>query len=153
MRGTVDLTMEVNPTGGQSGGKGKLTCLKLKDGGHWEGQGFSLVAVDGCDSVRVWWDEPTGDGQGSKKDEVKSSVLKFLKQYRGKRFTANDIAQQVAGKDKSDRHLRGILDGLEESRKIRKDLRSPDKDSSPHNPFVYWYDQQAAAAAEALGDL
>jgi hypothetical protein len=153
MRGAMDYMIEVSPTGEQLSGKGKLTCSKLKDGEAWEGQRFSLVAVDGCDSVRVWWDELATSGQGGKKDEVESGVLKFLKQYRGKRFTANDIAEQVAGKDKSDRHLQKVLNSLNESGKIRKDLRNPDKDSSSHNPFVYWYDQQAAAAAEVLSSL
>ena len=84
---------------------------------------------------------------------MRDEVLALLKQYTGKRFPANEIAKQVTGKDKADRHLYNALDLLEKSGKIVKEPQDPSKDIGNRNPFVYWHDRTAAAAAEAVSHL
>ena len=154
MRGAMDFMLSVDPTGEQPSGKGRLSCSKVKDGEAWDSQGFSLVAVNGCESARVWWDEPATSGQGSKRDEYKAKAIKLLKSSSGDRFTETEIAKQVAGANKCSEYLRKIILEMVDKGEICRGKRYPDKDNHPaHNPTVYWYDPKAAAAAEAVSHL
>lgn len=139
MRGAMDCMLEVKPTAG----KYALNCEKLKDGQQWKPQTFDLVAVGDTESVRVWWDEPGELATGTKTKQHKEQIVAMLKAKPGVRYTASTLGEAV-GLGKSKRIFALLSDLVSESEEILCALKEPEKDSSPHNPLMYWYQSREA---------
>lgn len=124
-----------------------MHCSKLKDGEQWKDQTLDLVAIDGLESVRVWWDEPS-DGQSAKgqKAEDKEVLKAELERYAGTRFTSKRLAEAIA---KSDNYARNLLTELEKADECKRELSDPSKGPSPRNPWVYFVDAPQNASAES----
>lgn len=103
LRGAMDLMIEVAP----AAGKFSMSCAKLKDGEAWKSQTFDLVAVDDCESVRVWWDEP-GDGDG-RKSNTAHEILTLLSEGDGRALTAKQISEATGHKPQQVNKVAGRL--------------------------------------------
>jgi hypothetical protein len=149
MRGAMDVMIEIRRIS-ETGTKAVMTCAKLKDGEAWKDQTFDLIAVGDCESVRVAWDAPNdGEAATGKTDQDVTAIIALLKKTPGARYTANVIAESI-GIRGSKVVYKLIRKAAEQDDGIRQDLRRPDKDSSPHNPLMYWWvDSGAEALTEA----
>jgi len=136
LRGAMDCMIEVKPTAG----KFSMSCEKLKDGEQWKAQTFDLVSS--AESVRVWWDEPGEmSTTGTKSKQQKSQIADLLKGKPGVRWTASALGEAV-GLGKSKRIFALLSELVGEDEHILSGLKMPEKDSSPHNPLMYWHEAE-----------
>lgn len=139
LRGAMDCMIEVKPMAG----KFSMNCEKLKDGEQWKPQTFDLVAIS--DSARVWWDEPgEASSTGTKSKQYKDQITEILKANDGGRWTASALGEAL-GMGKSKRIYALLSELVGEGEQVQSGLKYPDKDSSPHNPLMYWYKDDADA--------
>lgn len=144
LRGAMDCMIQTQETAG----KYSMSCEKLKDGEAWKPQTFSLIAVDGCESVRVWWDEPSDGAQATgAKAADKDTLRAELGRYAGTQFTAKSMAEVLG---KSENYTRNLLVELVKMLEIERGLQDPDKPQSNRNPWVYFV-ESTEAKAEATG--
>ena len=130
IRGAMDMVISVAP----ASSKFSLSCEKAKDAPAWKAQTFDLIQQG--ESVRVWWDEPTDQGQSiGQKAADKERLLAELKRYAGKRFTAKSLAEVLG---KSENYSRNLLVELEREGKCKRGLHEADKPQSSRNPWVYY---------------
>jgi RecA-family ATPase len=135
LRGAMDFMIEIKRIS-DDGTKAVMSCAKLKDGEQWRNQTLDLTAIDGLDSVRVWWDEPSdGERPQGKKAEDKAAILAEMKRYAGIRFPAKRLAEVIA---KSENYCRNLLGELEKSKECSRELSEPTKKPSPRNSWVYF---------------
>lgn len=134
MRGAMDLMIEVKTTAG----KFALSCEKLKDGERWQPQTFSLT--EKADSVRVWWDE-AGELSGSagKQSRDVEAIVTLLKSAGGKRYPASAVAEGI-GLGGGKQIFKLLPKAQQAEPGIKVGLKYPEREQSPHNPFVYWFD-------------
>lgn len=133
LRGAMDFMLEVKPMVG----KFVMTCEKLKDGERWPPHTFALVAKE--DSVRVWWDLPVGaEAATGKQTQDKQAIVRLLQASPGIRYTARTIGE-IVGMGASKQIFKLLNDVVTEFKQIKVGLKDPAKDSSPHNPLMYWY--------------
>lgn len=133
LRGAMDFMLEVKPMVG----KFVMTCEKLKDGERWPPHTFALVAKE--DSVRVWWDLPVGaEAATGKQTQDKQAIVRLLQSSPGIRYTARTIGE-IVGMGASKQIFKLLNDVVTEFKQIKVGLKDPAKDSSPHNPLMYWY--------------
>lgn len=130
LKGAMDAQIEVKPVAS----KYVMHCEKLKDGEQWKDQTFDLVAM--CDSVRVWWDEPGGEMQGSKGKQAER-LLSELQSRPGKKFTAKQLAEAVGA---SQNATSNALARLVEKGEIKRSLKHEDLEPSSRNPWVFFLD-------------
>jgi len=134
LRGAMDYMLEIK----EAGSKFLMSCEKIKDGEKWRDQTFDLTSI--CDSVRVWWDETADDSASrtdSKQGKDVGAIVALLKGSSGKRYTANTIAEAI-GMGGSKQVFKLLPLAMTTDEQIKCGLRDPEKDSSPHNPMVYW---------------
>lgn len=147
LRGAMDTMIEIRKIS-DTGTKAVMCCAKLKDGKEWQEQTFDLVAVDDCESVRIWWDEPGEMLKNAGQKATDKATLKAeMERYAGTRFTVKSLAEVIA---KSDNYTRSLLNELEMSAEVKRDLSNPAKGQSPRNPWVY-YVESVQEAAEEMG--
>lgn len=133
LRGAMDIMIEISPTAG----KFSMECEKLKDGDKWKPQTFSLVEVDGTDSVRVWWDENTDNtaNRGNKQDADQDAIVKLL-QSTDARLTAGSISEAIGTGEST--QVYKLLNKLVNDERIKRELSNPKKKESNRNPWVYF---------------
>lgn len=138
LRGAMDTMIEIAPTAG----KFSMACEKIKDGDKWKPQTFSLVEVNDSDSVRVWWDEVFAENNSSttgKQEQDVQRLIAFLRNNTPSRFKASTVAEGI-GLTKDSKHIFKLLPAaMEKESRIKSQLKDPEKDNSPHNPLVYWF--------------
>lgn len=135
LRGAMDFMIEVKPMAG----KFVMTCEKLKDGERWPPHTFALVAKE--DSVRVWWDLPAGvEPSAGKQAQDKQAIVHLLQNAPNIRYTARTIGE-VIGMGASKQVFKLLKDVVAEHDHIQLGLKDPEKDASPQNPLMYWYQE------------
>ncbi len=135
LRGAADFMIEIKRIS-PNGTKAVMHCSKLKDGEEWKDQTLDLVSIDGFDSVRVWWDEPSdGTPAKGKKADDKAAIKAEMERYPGKRFAAKRLAEAIA---QADNYTRKLLSELEKDGECKRELHDPSKGQSPSNPWVYF---------------
>lgn len=149
LRGAADFMIEVRRLS-DAGTKAIMHCSKLKDGEQWSDQGLDLVSIDGFDSVRVWWDDPSNSPtsrENTKQKQDIEAIIELLKGAKpGVRYTANAIAEAIGMKG-SKAIFKLIGKAAEQDKQIASGLKNPDKDASSSNPTMYWYKPEAAKNA------
>ena len=137
LRGAMDCMIELK----EFGQKYAMHCAKLKDGEQWKPQPFDLITPDiDIESVRVWWDEPGEiDDASAKGKQHKQQITDILSKQPGVRMTARALGEAVGlGTSKQ---IYKILSALvRDEEQIVSGLKDASKDSSPHNPLMYWYE-------------
>ena len=134
LRGAMDFMVEVKAVAG----KFVMTCEKLKDGERWSPRTFALVAKE--NSVRVWWDLPAGSEPfAGKQTQDKQAIVRLLRSAPGVRYNARTIGE-VLGMGTSKQVFKLLNDVVAEFDYIKVGLKDPAKDSSSHNPLMYWYE-------------
>lgn len=126
-RGAMDLMIEVS----QAGTKFFMHCSKLKDGGKFETQSFTLIKWR--DSVYVKWDGPAIKGnsnQGHRDD-----ILKELRKRPEMQFTSRQLSEAIGIKPS---YTNNLLVQLQKEGKIKRALQDENKQSSSRNPWVYF---------------
>jgi len=97
LRGAADFMIEIRRIS-DTGTKALMHCSKLKDGEAWKDRTFDLVAIDGFDSVRVWWDEPGSISETDKRrGETARRILEVLIKASGV-LTAKQIGEALDAK-------------------------------------------------------
>ena len=137
LRGAMDTMIEIRRIS-DTGAKAVMSCAKLKDGEAWKDQTFDLV--ESGDSVRVWWDLPSNSAEGGnkKQDSDADAIVSLLKAGPGQRYTANSIAEAI-GMGDSKQIFKLLPLAMKAEGGIKAGLKNPNKDSSPHNPMMYWF--------------
>ncbi|RIK26713.1 MAG: hypothetical protein DCC55_39805 [Chloroflexi bacterium] len=134
LRGAMDVMIEVTKAADKYG----IYCNKLKDGEAWKAQTFDLVAVEGCDSVRVWWDEPMDDEKQQntgQKAADKGTIAGEMRRYAGTRFTVKSLAEVLG---KTENYVRNLVLEMERDGVCERELQDPGKSQSNRNPWVYF---------------
>jgi archaellum biogenesis ATPase FlaH len=137
LRGGMDFMLEVRMPENNNQGYHKVLCSKLKDGAAWMNKLFSLSKVTGFKSVCVQWNTLTLDEECNlpNKEEYKSQILQFLRQYPGIRFSVSELS----GKFKFSRqYCTKILSELHTERKCFKKTSDPDSPHGSMNPWKYF---------------
>lgn len=134
LRGAMDTMIEISPVAG----KFSMECAKLKDGDKWKPQTFSLVEVEGTDSVRVWWDETTDNIASSKgkKQELDRDTIVDLLRSNKTRFSAKSIGEAIGMSEST--QIYKLLSELVNEKRINRELMHPQKPESNRNPWVYF---------------
>lgn len=148
LRGAADFMIEVRRLS-DAGTKAIMHCSKLKDGEQWSDQGLDLVSIDGFDSVRVWWDDPSNSPtsrENTKQKQDIEAIAALLSAKPGIRYPANSIAESIGMKG-SKMIYKLIGKAAEQDERITSGLKNPDKDASPSNPMMYWYKPEPAKNA------
>ncbi|CAN5490423.1 hypothetical protein BH10CHL1_BH10CHL1_01630 [soil metagenome] len=136
LRGAMDCMIEIHRIS-ETGIKAVMTCAKLKDGEQWQEQTLDLVECE--ESVRVWWDEPSSsDNRSKKQNNDVEAIVTLLKAGPGKRYTANSIAEAI-GMGGSKQIFKLLPMAMKAEPGIKAGLKNLDKDSSPQNPMMYWF--------------
>ncbi len=135
LRGAMDFMIEIKSTS-DSHTKALMCCEKQKEGERWKDQTFDLTAIDGFDSVRVWWDEPSDLNEFTgQKAEDKALILAAMQRFAGTKFTAKSLSEVIT---KSDNYTRKLVSELEKAGECQRTLSDPNKGQSPRNPWVYF---------------
>lgn len=138
LRGAMDVMIQTQTCGN----KFSLSCEKLKDGATWKSQTFSLVvAGNGSDDVRVWWDEPRDDTDktDSKMDTHLREIYDLLTGAPGKRWTVKSISEMLTGEVTASYATKLCKRAIEKwPDEIGVGLDNPSKESSNRNPTVYF---------------
>jgi hypothetical protein len=119
-----------------------LSCEKLKDAETWPALSFDLVSVNGCTSVRVFWQgqaQPVQTGR----NKLEAQVMAHLDSQAGRRYTADEVAQAIKQEDartavqRTLRELRtsGAVLAVKEERQT--------KDGKARSVYVYWTEGKA----------
>lgn len=134
LRGAMDCMIEIKRIS-DTGTKAVMHCAKLKDGEAWKDQTLDLV--ESVESVRVWWDEPSETSGGNRKQNSDvDAIISLLRS--GQRYTATSIAEAI-GMGGSKQIFKLIPLAMKTEAGVKAGLKNPNKDSSPHNPMVYWF--------------
>lgn len=119
-----------------------LACEKLKDAETWPALSFDLVTVNGCTSVRVFWQ---GQAQGLTQEgrsKLEARIMAHLDGHTGTRYTADDLAQAI--KEDSRTAVQNTLKELRQTGAVlsgKEDRRT--KDGKTRSVYVYWTETEA----------
>lgn len=130
LKGAMDTQIEVKP----DNGKFVMHCEKLKDEETWKDQTFDLVKI-GL-SARVWWDEPAVGETKSAPDNVGIALLAMLRANPNKRFSAKSLSEAIGANAPA---AQNALSKLTFKKEIERELRYPEREQSPVNPWMYFY--------------
>jgi hypothetical protein len=134
MRGAMDFMIEIK----KGNTEVEMICSKLKDGEQWETQRFSLIPQEGASSVRVLWNGPISDKQGTKtKADDKKTILDQMERHSGIRFNSKSLSEVLL---KSQSYTTKLLEELVKEKKCQNGLSDPMREKSSRNPWVYWID-------------
>lgn len=139
LRGAMDSMIKLVPKG--NGDYTTMYCDKLKDGEEWDEQDLCLMA-DGH-SAHVWWNEPKpSDDVSDELSAERSRIIGALDEHGA--LTSARLREATGGsKTNTERYLGRLVDeGL-----VKRELKNPDRASSPQNPFVYSINPQEEEAA------
>jgi hypothetical protein len=140
LRGAMDAMIEIEP----SANKFVMRCSKLKDAEQWKQQTFDLVAVEDCESVRVWWDEPADKQNAGKQDNDIGAIVDLLKRTPKQRYTIKAIGDAIAFAGGKPKLYRLMAEACKQEPGIQTGLKKTDEDAGPHNPTMYWFDDGGA---------
>lgn len=134
LRGAMDTMIEISPVAG----KFSIECAKLKDGDKWKPQTFSLVEVEGTDSVRVWWDDVADNitnSKGKKQELDRDTIVDLLRSNKA-RLSAKSIGETIGMSEST--QIYKLLSELVNEKRINRELMHPKKPESNRNPWVYF---------------
>lgn len=120
-----------------------LSCEKLKDAETWPALSFDLVSVNGCTSVRVFWQGQAQTAAQTGRSKLEAQVMAHLDSHSGRRYTADEVAQAIKQEDartavqRTLRELRtaGAVLAVKEERQTR--------DGKARTVYVYWTETEA----------
>ena len=115
-----------------------LACEKLKDAETWPALSFDLVAVNGCTSVRVFWQ---GQAQGlaqTGRNKLEAQVMAHLDSQAGRRYTADEVAQAIKQEDARTAVQRTLRELRTSGAVLSVKQERQTKDGKSRSVFVYW---------------
>lgn len=128
-----------------------LSCEKLKDAETWPALSFDLVSVNGCTSVRVFWQGQAQTLTQNTGKRLEARVLSHLDSHKGQRYTAEEVAQAI--EEDSRTATQNTLKTLRQAGAIlsvKEDRQT--KDGKTRSVFVYWQEDNTQVEATAEDD-
>lgn len=115
-----------------------LSCEKLKDVETWPALSFDLVSVNGCTSVRVFWQgEAQGLTQAGKASKLEARVMAHLDSHAGTRYTADEVTQAI--EEDSRTAVQNTLKLLRQTGAVLSDKEARrTKDGKTRDVYIYW---------------
>lgn len=135
LRGAMDFMIKIDKSD-DSETSAIMSCSKLKDGEAWENQSFTLLPVEGSDSVCVSWGNliESSSHTMKSKDSDRNKILEEMKSYPGKGFTSKSLSEVIT---KSTPYTIKLLNELIDQGKCLRELSDRDKPNSNRNPWQY----------------
>ena len=119
-----------------------LSCEKLKDVEEWPALSFSLVAVNNCTSVRVFWEGQAPPVAQTGRSKLEARIMAQLDSQAGKRYTADEVAQAI--KEDSRTVVQNTLKALRQSGAVLSTTEERrTKDGKTRSVYVYWRESDA----------